>query len=189
MSPTETPRAPYDKILSLLQEYTKTLREARERELDRRYRCTVLQVGTLVFLAGGGLYLFQLSKDRAVSVADLYILGGAALALTGLVWSAISRGIKRYSYDAEEVAGALSDLIEMAYQLSEHASKRITNRFEFDLRLGEAKAVLRTHHDAFGPPKGEGRAMASRRAERDFVSSLQMREPASGTPDSQQSPG
>jgi hypothetical protein len=148
VSATETLPADLDKILSLLREYTVKLRDVCQRELDRRYRFTVIQVGTLLSAAAGGLVLFQLLKggEPALKVE----IGSAALVMAALLATAILLGSRRYSYDAEEVAYTLARLIETALQFSEHASSRISDKFEFDLRVAEAEAVVRMYKKVFG---------------------------------------
>jgi len=140
--------APTDlgKVMVLIQEYTGTLRDVCQRELDRRNNRAVALIVTSAFAVIAFAITFALTRTNengvtlfAISVIVLFVLLAAYLG---------SR-FRLYSQDADELASVVRRLVEVASQFSEHASKRIADKYEFNLRLREADAVLRQYDAIF----------------------------------------
>ena len=147
--------APTDvnKLMALMKEYTATLRATCEHEVNRRYRFMIFNLtmfSICVFLVGGSAVVL-----RYVSTSTYTLIGGTGLImLVSLAWLLYGRegfGHGRYSEDADELAATVGRLIEISYQYRQHASKRVADKFEFDLRLTEADAVMRTYKSLFKP--------------------------------------
>lgn len=141
-----------DKMLGLLKEYTRLLRETCQRELERRTRIATLRVAaaciaSLATLGAIGYLQYQNVPAVGSTISALAMCG--ALALFSVVVSLFTnRGT--FSYDADQVAHTLQRLTEMTSQYSEHATRRISDKFELDLRLAEAEGVLKMYTKLFG---------------------------------------
>jgi hypothetical protein len=64
---------------------------------------------------------------------------------------------RRYTFDADQIASSLRRLIKLSSQYNEHAPSRISQKFEFEIRLAEAEASLRYYYKIFTkePPRYE----------------------------------
>lgn len=142
-------------LLRLLTEYTAKLREICEERATGRYRLfqSTAVGGTAVATA---LYMFAALFTRNSKPTDSDFLLPATIATVGavvvvfIVLTASSSSTQfRHSYDAKQVASTVELLIKTLSQHSEHASRRISRKFEYDLRLAEAEAALQMYKVLF----------------------------------------
>ena len=149
----ETLSKDLDKMLSLLKEYTVLLREICRQELDRRSRLNSIRSLLGVTAAGVTVFVFRLSPIDVSKLPDPGFWQSVSLGLAVLIGfgSVISlfKQSDKYTYDAYQVAFTLGKLTQMVSQYSEHATNRISDKFELDLRLAEAEGVLRMHRQVF----------------------------------------
>jgi hypothetical protein len=146
VSPLEsvsTTPAEMDRVLALVAEYTQKLRDACDRYYLARYRRLMARLMTVI----AGLcvstipILFTVPPFRPSLIGDdplILVAAFSALALlvaVFLVYISVSYlPIRKHRYDVRQLASIL-----------ENASDRITDAFEFDLRLTEAEAALRVY--------------------------------------------
>ena len=130
-----------EKILSLLQEYIRTLQEACRREADRRYRFTLLRIASGTVLALVALFVGYVSNDHVWNSFPVIAAGGAAVGAAVALVAAFRAG-KSYTPDAAVIGDTVKRLVQTASQYNEHASHLLGHKFEFELRLAEADAVL-----------------------------------------------
>ena len=172
---SETSPADLKKIMALLQEYTKTLRESCQRQLDRQYRTSLATLVVLVIIClgiGASILIDRVNQagtggsftysSLLLSIATALIVFVYFVAMMGVMSSGFPRVFRvigrrllpsrnRYSYDARRLIFTLRRLVEMASQFSEHANRKLGDKFEFDLRLAEAEAVLLMAEEVFHP--------------------------------------
>jgi hypothetical protein len=76
---------------------------------------------------------------------------GAAMAAMLVTTTTMSRRRFRTSFDGKHLFGTVERLVRTASQYSEHASRRLSDKFMFDLRLAEAEAVLQMYKELYMP--------------------------------------
>ncbi len=140
-NPSADPRTDLNRLLDLVKEYTAKVRELCDREAERKYEGARAVALALLVAALAGFALWVGKTDLVF--AELSVLG-LGLGLVFATLGALS-ALYRQTDDARELIHTVERLIEIASQYREHAGKRIDDKFEFDLRLNEADAVMRTY--------------------------------------------
>lgn len=151
-----------DKLLALLREYTVKLREQCEEYESSRFRrlqsmiTAVTSLGAAVAVAVFAFRQFEMfATDMTISlIAALMggVLGFGSLLL--FVQSSGTSRISRSTWDTRQVAATVEKLIATASQYRDHSSRRISDLFEFDLRMAEAETALSMFNHIFRPRSG-----------------------------------
>ncbi len=145
----------------LLQEYTTKLRDICDAKLQASFRALVtastgmglVTVVAILLLLLGFTMLREPGPFSPISMAVVSVflgLLGVISYLVGVVRPRFSR--HRLSFDADQVAATVRKLVKLCSQYSEHSSRQIAEKFEFDLRIAEAEAALRLYYEVFGKP-------------------------------------
>lgn len=173
-----------DRILALLGEYTDKLRRACERKLaQRRRRFQAVAIYLILAAIFTVVLALILPAAQQVQVPDRSIWIASAVLGIFLIASIISWTItlgSSWDFEASHMARTVERLVRTASQYGEHASRNITNRFEFDLRLAEAetalllfektyRTTLSTSHKLDSPSLEIGSTMELVKKERDSV--------------------
>lgn len=160
MGPAAASVQDLDKILLLMKEYGEKLRSITDDYST--FRSRQLQTLAVMFIAiiTGATTVYAYIFDRKeltyqlndqlipIMVATIGAVGAFFVLSTTL----LARRRYRHSYDAHQIAATVERLIQMGSQYKEHASNRIGEKFEFELRLAEAEAALRLYQDVFERP-------------------------------------
>lgn len=144
-----------EKILSLLQEYTQKLKQICEERMEARYRsfqvATFTAIVFVVAISGFFVWFTNSSEFKAsgvvLPIATSVI--GLTIAAFFVQFTSLNRMRYRHAFDAEHVAATVKRMIKTASQYSEHASTKLSDKFEFDLRLAEAEAALMLYEKVF----------------------------------------
>lgn len=157
MSVNVTSRNDIEKLMSLLREYTEKLRAICDEYSDVRMRRYQSMVISIVALATGALSFVSYAAKGSIFILNSEFAIPLLLGVIGVTFSlfftqfaADSRSRFRGAYDAHQVASTVQRLIQTASQYNEHSSQKISDKFEFELRLSEADAALRIYEDLFG---------------------------------------
>jgi hypothetical protein len=149
-----------EKLLILLREYTEKLREIGDERLSSEYRRVQSRasgIAMAVILIGFGSFLaWNFRKELSGQVywtLLIAIIGAATAAVSVTTTGSLRRG-ERTKYDSEQVSATIERLIRLASQYNDHARNRISDQFEFELRLAEAEGVLRTYRKLFHTGRG-----------------------------------
>jgi hypothetical protein len=138
------------KVLRLLQEYTTKLREICDEQASFRFRRLQLSSWFSGILSGAAALVAWLLSSRGDFIKSVPI----AIAITGLLTAAIGAAYATFTassydrsrriHDGYQLAKTVEQLVKVISQYREHASYRLGDILEFDLRLSEAEAALRT---------------------------------------------
>lgn len=148
----------FEKLSSLIREYTMKLRSTCEMRVKDRYRRNLmllaLVVGLTILFAVMYLLLNPNWVGESSSFRDPLFSPFLTIALIlspiiSISASLFLRSSFRYSYDAELVAATVERLVRMASQYNDHAKNRIGDQFELELRLSEAEATLKMYRKVF----------------------------------------
>jgi hypothetical protein len=139
-------------LLDLIKEYTGKLRAVCEERVADKYRMwtmATMMVTVFVTLIGAVAALaFKGSELRTESLLPITIAAiGTSMATMFGMTMVLSRQRNRTSFDARYLFTTVERLVMTASQYSEHASRRLSDKFMFDLRLAEAEAVLHMYKD------------------------------------------
>jgi hypothetical protein len=141
------------KILELLKEYTGKLRSICEEKTSDSFR--LAQIGSLAGCVVGlalavGIALAFKRVEWPEFLLPVSIAATGVIMVFSWIYVMISPSIRfSRSYDARQVAATIERLIRTASQYNEHANRRISDRFEFDLRLAEAEGALQRYQRLF----------------------------------------
>lgn len=148
------------KILSLLQEYTQKLKQICDKRMETRYKYIQLYlsiiIATILFTgAYFGSFLYYYSDKQTIdetltsSIYVFFFVMTMLLIFIVIHLTVIIRARQKDSFNADHLAVIVKRMIKTASQYSEHASKKLSFKFEFDLRLAEAEAALMLYEKAF----------------------------------------
>ncbi|MFT8518986.1 hypothetical protein [Acetobacter syzygii] len=148
-----------DKLMKLIEEYSDKLRSICDVYLTERRKRQQMVI-LLIFIAIPALYAASFS-----TLIFLNYLGGGHhniidLMIPFLVLSVstpfaiiISNRKTRNLYDAHQIALTVEKLLRTASQYGEHSIQTLGDKFEFDIRLAEAEAVLQFYQKTFHEDK------------------------------------
>ncbi|NEO88733.1 MAG: hypothetical protein F6J87_31585 [Spirulina sp. SIO3F2] len=141
-----------DRLLQLLSEYTAKLRKLCEERAERRNRLmqsTALMTTAMVVLV---TFFYEfIGRDKATdSQVKIIMIAGMSVPMVFAFTRALPGTRLTYGYDAKQVYVTVERLIKTASQYSEHSSRRLSDKFEFDLRLAEAEAAMHMYRELFG---------------------------------------
>ena len=170
----ETSTLDLDKIMRLLEEYTRKLRSICNKKVDQeKLSRTVSIVGLVVFLGLWVSFMFAVRSLLQTSSTfwTLYSYISAAIMVVITVLLAkdvfIPRShLSQASFDDEQIVATVRRLIQLASQYKEHASSRIGEQFEFELRLAEAEASLEMYYRVFPRQRPEAPSVSPGEVER-----------------------
>ncbi len=150
-------REDLDKIMQLLTEYTNKLRGICEEKEESRFRRTQMLSMSM------GVMMAVLMSIALLAMQDPFSLGfgtstmpiiimtaGIVLSVFFFLTTTMTSRRMQYSFQAKQIALTVEKLISLASQYSEHSTKNISDKFEFDLRVAEAEAALHMYKDIFG---------------------------------------
>ncbi|PZN77066.1 MAG: hypothetical protein DM484_15315 [Candidatus Methylumidiphilus alinenensis] len=150
----EATREDLNKVMKLLNEYTDKLRAiCEEHEVSRFRRLQMMSMSMIVLMSVvASSMLFALRDHGPFSSFTLPLLvlvvGVTASSFFFLTTTMTSRRF-RYSFQAKQIALTVQKLISLASQYSEHSASKISDKFEFDLRVAEAEAALHMYEEVF----------------------------------------
>ncbi len=155
----ETTPTDLEKLLGLLNEYTGKLREVCEEIRTARYRRFQSMIMAAIGLSAAGA-MFAIwfvvggppTKGAYIATMGVAVVIGATF-VAFMTWTWMLRIRRQLPMGVEQVAATVERLIKLASQYQEHASQRIGERFEFELRLAEAEGALRVYRSLTGRPR------------------------------------
>lgn len=143
------------KVMIILKEYTQKLQE----ECEKRES---LRIKNKMFFLAGGMVVFILVFGYASiysnnfsfanninSLSYITVLVAMCMFFVLGVPSLLFDKSNRFFYEAHHVAYVIEKIIRFASQYQEHAQNKVIEKFEFEIRLAEAEATLRTYYKIF----------------------------------------
>lgn len=152
-------QAELSQLLLLMREYTEKLKEVCDVYATAKYRRLQIMLASVTLAVAMGIALWVAPVLLYIDVRQTYNQALVAIigSFAGLIFAGFSLFAptsRRSVYDAHNLAAIVERLIKTASQYNEHAASRISNRFEFDLRLAEADAAVRVYQDVFHAKRG-----------------------------------
>ena len=161
---TEATTEDLDKVMQLLTEYTDKLRAiCEEKEESRFRRLQMMSMSMIVLMSVLMSVMFLImregfgSQSQSFTLPLLILVGGVTFAAFFFLTTTMSSRRLRYSFQAKQIALTVEKLISLASQYSEHSTRKIADKFEFDLRVAEAEAALHMYEEVFSRHDGEPR--------------------------------
>lgn len=165
-----------DRLMELLKEYSEKLKQiSYDSARDKQKRMTRIVLALIVlffssflivilyiFLTPEFIYSYTLIPTLNVPsggeynngpinpVIFAFFLSPVLVSVTWLILDVVfinSEGLA--ALEAREYASIVIRLVASSSQYSEHSTKRLSNKFEFDLRLGEADAAIQMYKTQF----------------------------------------
>lgn len=153
MQSPEPDKADFEKLTILLMEYTEKLRRVCEAKSRARFR--QLQLSAIIMSTFAALISFAFifnEKSKILEITSIIPVAVSVMVCFYVFFQTYSRS--GVSFDAHHLAATVERLIRLASQYNEHASRRIGDRFELDLRIGEAEGALRLYQRLFNTTEG-----------------------------------
>lgn len=142
------------RMLDLLTEYTSRLQQicdAKSRTDIRRFQIiwVIGLVGVFTFVFAIASFLDQQMTFNSLTF-NFTLAAGAVALFTCLMLIRYNYSSRfHYLFDASRVASALLRLVKLSSQYGEHSHKRISDLFEYELRIAEAEASLELYFRVF----------------------------------------
>ena len=145
-----------DKVMQLLTEYTDKLRAiCEEKEESRFRRLQMMSMSMIVLMTVMASVMFLVMGEigsltsRSYTAPLMILVAGVTFAAFFFLTTTMSSRRMRYSFQAKQIALTVEKLISLASQYSEHSTRKISDKFEFDLRVAEAEAALHMYEEVF----------------------------------------
>lgn len=153
-----------ERLLLLLKEYTEKLkiviyehRSVKQKQKSLSSLFALLSVTLVPFL----YFFYTRIKDNNWPLESV-ILTLTIIPIFSMAFGYYQNTVRKTDrYDIYVIAKVLERLVRTASSLFENLPTRITNRFEYDIRLAEAEAALKIYRDQFGDQYYETKTLSS----------------------------